>query len=318
MTVFSTVSYIDSHTAGEPTRLIIDGEPFDPNELESAGAIRNQLDRESCWMRAVTAEPRGREALVGVIASSPFSKDTLRTLTFFNAQGTLGMCGHGLIGVAQTFHWQGLLASDQVKFDTPVGLVSVKREVNGSWTISNVSSYVLEESLDIEVDGIGLVQGSVAYGGNWFYLVHNCQIPLISENHFELVSYSKAILKALSDQGQIKYNGASIDHIEICSEPTLPSARSKNFVLCPDGSYDRSPCGTGTSAHIAYQAYQGRLKPGEIWVQESFTGSIFSAQFDWDTTSMHEKAIIPTINGRASVVGRGELFFEPQDLSISQ
>ncbi len=302
------IHYVDSHTEGEPTRVIIQGGP----ELGD-GTIRQKFDRlrkdSDTFRRSVIKEPRGYEALVGALLLEPSESSAVTGVIFFNNIGYLGMCGHGAIGVAVTLHHLGRIELGKHRFETPVGLIEVDLLGPHEAAIENVPCFRLESRVTVEVEGIGKVTGDIAWGGNWFFLVENSPVPLSSNNIGRLSDAAGRIRKALNRDRITGADGAEIDHIEFFGKPISPQANSRNFVYCPGGAFDRSPCGTGTSAKLACLAADGKLRPGEQWVQESIIGSRFKASYRID----HSNQVIPKITGRAFICSKGVLLRQPAD-----
>jgi len=257
---------------------------------------------------AVVHEPRGHDAIVGALLTPPVSADATVGVVFFNDVGYLGMCGHGLIGVVRTLELLGTIRPGTVEIDTPVGTVKAELHTDGGVTIENVPAYRHHADVEIEVAGFGQVRGDVAYGGNWFFLSETSAIPIAMANVRELMVFTMAVRDALDRQGISGPDGARIDHIELFGVPSRPDADSRNFVLCPGAAYDRSPCGTGTSAKMAVLHARGRLSLGERWRQESITGSLFTG---W--LSERNGALIPHISGRAFITARSTLLFDDGD-----
>ena len=301
------MTVIDSHTEGEPTRVVISGWPEPPGAsmTERRDAMRRSHD---ALRTAVVHEPRGHDAIVGALLTPPVSADATVGVVFFNDVGYLGMCGHGLIGVVRTLELLGTIRPGTVEIDTPVGTVKAELHIDGGVTIENVPAYRQHADVEIEVAGFGQVRGDVAYGGNWFFLSETSAIPIAMANVRELMVFTMAVRDALDRQGISGPDGARIDHIELFGVPSRPDADSRNFVLCPGAAYDRSPCGTGTSAKMAVLHARGRLSLGERWRQESITGSLFTG---W--LSERNGALIPHISGRAFITARSTLLFDDGD-----
>lgn len=304
---------VDSHTEGEPTRVLVEGGP-------QLGGVtmeekRDELQRDWDYMRtALTGEPRASEGTVAAILTEPVTQGATAGVIFANRSAYLGMCGHGTIGVARTLQHLGRIAGGAQRFslDTPAGNVEVECFDDGSVQVRNVASYAYRLDVPLDVPQIGRITGDVAYGGNWFFLVDATKLELNLRiglaNSAELTALAKSIDGALRDQKITGENGAIIDHVELFSAPQRADADSKNFVLCPDGAYDRSPCGTGTSAKMAVLARRGELREGELWRQESITGTLFTGRYE---RCDHE--IVPFIRGRAFITGETTLFFERDD-----
>jgi len=258
--------------------------------------------------RAVVCEPRGHEAVVGALLTPPVERGSAAGVVFFDNGGALGMCGHGLIGVARTLEFLGRLAPGLVRIDTPVGTVSAEVEADGAVSIENVPAFCHARDVSVDVPGLGRVTGDVAWGGNWFFLTDAPAPPIELANVAALTDQTSRILAALRAAGITGRDGAPVDHVELFGPPRRPDADARNFVLCPSLAYDRSPCGTGTSAKMAALAARGSLAPGQRWRQESVTGSLFEG---W----LEERggALVPHVRGRAFVTGRATLFFDPRD-----
>lgn len=302
------IRFIDSHTAGEPTRVIIDGGP--ELKADSLSDRRNRLrEMADHFRQCVINEPRGCEALVGALLCEPADSSCATGVIFFNNTGYLGMCGHGAIGVAVTLHYLGRVGLGVQRLETPVGVVEVNLLSPNEVAISNVPSYRLHSGVGVEVDGLGTITGDVAWGGNWFFLVDGTPAPLTLDHIDVLSDAAQRIRDALKREGITGADGAEIDHIEFFGPPEAPDAHSRNFVYCPGGAYDRSPCGTGTSAKLACLAADGKLQPGESWIQESVIGSRFEATY----LNAGAGQVVPTITGNAYLCSEGTLIRQPDD-----
>ena len=301
-----TIEFIDSHTGGEPTRTVLAGGP----DLGSGDMAQraNRLKDKHDWLRkSLILEPRGCDWLVGALLQKPSSSENTAGVIFFNNVGYLGMCGHGLIGVVKTLAHLGRISPGAHRFETPVGVVSVELHEDRAVSFTNVVSYRYRKDVALEVPAEGIVRGDIAYGGNWFFLAPDAAIDSLQLDR--LHARVRSIRTALQAQGICGADAAEIDHIELFGPASdANKADSRNFVLCPGGEYDRSPCGTGTSAKLACLAADGELQPGEIWRQQSITGSVFSGSF-------HETAggILPTIAGRAHVTAQGACLIDDDD-----
>jgi 4-hydroxyproline epimerase len=302
------LAIVDSHTAGEPTRLVLEGGPDlgDGTIAERLAVFRARHDR---WRAAIVNEPRGSDALVGALLCPAHDPSCQLGVIFFNNVGYLGMCGHGTIGVVASLAHLGRVKPGGIRIETPVGVVTAELHESGDVVVANVASFRHRKDVALPVPGVGQVRGDVAWGGNWFFCVHEVPLALTMANVAELTRTAEAIKGALARQGITGADGAAVDHIEFHGSPTRQGAHSRNFVLCPGGAYDRSPCGTGTSAKLACLAAAGKLAPGEAWVQESIIGSVFTARYRRDAAG----AIIPSITGRAFVTGEATLHRDPDD-----
>ncbi|KPL51166.1 hydroxyproline-2-epimerase [Prosthecomicrobium hirschii] len=299
---------IDSHTEGEPTRLIVDGGPplgTGPLALRRERFARNFDD----YRRFAVNEPRGSDAVVGALLCEPEDPTAAAGLIFFNNTGYLGMCGHATIGAAVTLARMGRIGPGRHRFETPVGSVTVQLDGPNAVTIENVPSFRHRAGVAVEVDGLGRVVGDVAWGGNWFFLVETAPLPLEMAHIPGLTRAAEAVSRALAAAGITGTDGAAVDHVEFFGPPAAADAQSRNFVLCPGGAYDRSPCGTGTSAKLACLAAAGKLAPGVDWIQESIVGSRFTARYRLDEAGR----VIPSITGRAYVVAEATLLRDPGD-----
>jgi 4-hydroxyproline epimerase len=302
----NTVSIIDSHTAGEPTRLVIAGGP-DLGSGSLAARLAVFRDRFDGFRSAVVNEPRGSDVVVGALLCAPVDPTCAAGVIFFNNVGYLGMCGHGTIGLVATLAYLGRIGPGTHRVETPVGVVSATLDADGQVTIENVPSYRHAKGVCVEVAGHGPVTGDVAWGGNWFFLVEDHGQALEFRGVEQLTDFTWRIRQALERDGVTGADGALIDHIELFV-PGTDGADSKNFVLCPGKAYDRSPCGTGTSAKVACLAADGKLAPGAPWVQESVIGSRFTASY-----TLEDGRVRPRITGAAYVTLEGRLLFDPRD-----
>lgn len=295
------IDYVDSHTGGEPTRVLLDGFPT----LAGPTVAAKRSDMSARFHEAcadIVGEPRGSEPMVGALLVDPAAATSAAAVIFFDRSGPIGMCGHGMIGLIETLRHLGRIAPGTHRVETPVGTVEADLDDTGAVTIANVPSRRIATGVNLEVAGLGAAAGDVAFGGNTFFLVTSPAVSLDADRA-ELLQISRNVLTAAHAAGF-----TDVDHIELFGDPTHPDANSRSFVLCPSGTYDRSPCGTGTSAKVACLAADGKLAEGETWVQESITGSTFSASYIWVDRSSGE--IAPRITGRAEVLSEGVLLID--------
>lgn len=293
---------IDSHTGGQPTRVIVDGGP----DLGSGSLAdrRELLARDHDDLRQKTIlEPKCSNAMVGALLCQSPNPDCAAGVIFFNNTGYLGMCGHGTIGLAVTLAYLGKLSLGSHLIDTPSGVVRVDLNGPNDATLENVPSYCFRKSVELTLDGLGKVSGSIAWGGNWFFLADSAPCTLSRENIPQLTDAASKIKRALVEQSIFGADGGEIDHVEFFGPGQSSDVDSRNFVLCPGLAYDRSPCGTGTSAKIACLAENGQLAPGEGWIQESIMGSRFRGVYRPD----EEGRVIPSIAGTAYVLADAKL-----------
>ena len=300
------IRVIDSHTAGEPTRTVLSGVP----DL----GVGSVAEKAQCFSKnynslrtAIVCEPRGHEAIVGALLCEPSDPECSVGVIFFNNVKVLGMCGHGTIGLMSTLHHLGRLDLGTHKLETPAGVVTANLLDANTVEFDNVPAWRSQKGITLEVPGVGPVQGDVAYGGNWFFLTSSVNFEVDTKNLNELLSTSKAIKNELQSLGITGDDGAEIDHIEIFGVGGK-GADSRNFVLCPGNQFDRSPCGTGTSAKLACLYEDGNLAEGQTWVQESVLGTRFSGSI-----RQAGSELIPTIRGAAFVTSETDLLLNPED-----
>lgn len=293
---------IDTHTGGEPTRIVTSGGP-DLGSGPMPGRVerfRHEFDR---FRSAIVNEPRGSDVMVGALLCEPADPTCAAGVIFFNNVGYLGMCGHGTIGVVVALTHLGRIQPGEHRLETPVGVVTTTLHSNGEVSVTNVPSHRARKDFAVEVPGLGAIAGDVAWGGNWFFLVQKNDCDLRLESVDALTDFCWRVRRAVNAQGY-----PEVDHVELFGPPTVPGAHARNFVLCPGKAYDRSPCGTGTSAKLACLAADGKLAEGETWVQESIIGSTFTGTF-----RRQGDEILPTITGRAFVSAESTLLLDDQD-----
>jgi 4-hydroxyproline epimerase len=298
---------IDSHTGGEPTRVVFAGHP--DLEGDSMAALLNNFRQYHDKLRVtIVGEPRGSNELVGAVLCKPFDTTCETGVIFFNNVGYLGMCGHGTIGLITSLAHLGRLTPGEHRIETPVGLVTTWLHETGEVTVRNVPSFRHRANVAIDVKDVGTVRGDIAWGGNWFFLVEDHGLTLDLANIDALTQYAIRIRDALHDQGISGTDGALIDHIELFGPASVSTLQSRNFVLCPGGAYDRSPCGTGTSAKLACLYADGKLACGEVWQQESIMGSVFEGRIE-----VQDNQVYPLIKGRAHITAEVKLIMDHND-----
>lgn len=298
------IQVIDSHTGGEPTRVVIAGGPDlgSGTLADRAEVFRTQFDS---FRSRVVNEPRGSDVLVGALLCAPHDPANSCGVIFFNNVGVLGMCGHGTIGLAVTLCHLGRMTPGEIRVETPVGVVAVTLHDSHRASVRNVPSYRARANVSVEVEGLGRVTGDVAWGGNWFFLVKDWPDALSVGNVERLTDASWRIRQAV--------NAAvpePVDHVELFGPPADATNHSRNFVLCPGKAYDRSPCGTGTSAKLACLFADGKLKPGAVWRQESVTGSVFEGSVE---PTGEPGVVIPTVTGTAYITAEATLIADDDD-----
>jgi 4-hydroxyproline epimerase len=301
---------VDSHTAGEPTRVIVEGGP----DL-GGGTLADRRERfraeHDRYRSGVINEPRGSDVIVGALLCEPVDPTCAAGVIFFNNVGYIGMCGHGTIGLAVTLAHLGRIGSGLHRIETPVGIVSVQLHDAHRVTVGNVPSYRQAAGVKIVVPGYGEVTGDVAWGGNWFFLVAAPALSIEPANIARLTDFALRVRRSLAKQGIRGANGAEIDHVEVYAPLASAVKGSRNFVLCPGEAYDRSPCGTGTSAKLACLEASGELRPGELWRQESVIGTVFEASFTLD--EKEPGRVLPHITGSAYVTAEATFIFDDAD-----
>ena len=299
------VAIIDSHTGGEPTRIVLSGGP----ELGN-GSVADKLavfrEHHDQFRSAVVNEPRGSDVVVGASLVQPKDPSCVTGVIFFNNVGYLGMCGHGTIGLVASLAHLGRIVPGEHRIETPVGIVTATLHPDGEVSVSNVPSWRARHAVAVEVPGVGPVTGDVAWGGNWFFLVEKHGQELSLSNVDRLTDFCWRVRQAVNTQGF-----PEVDHVELFGPPTVPGANSRNFVQCPGRAYDRSPCGTGTSAKLSCLAADGKLAPGATWVQESILGSTFTGRFTW--LDQASGKVAPLITGQAFVNAEATLLLDERD-----
>ena len=314
------ISFLDSHTGGEPTRLIADTSLLDLG----SGSVADRLSRlkadHDTFRSRIINEPRGSDVLVGALLVPPSDSSCQFGAIFFNNVGYLGMCGHGTIGLVASLSYLGRISPGSYKVETPVGIVEAILHPSDSplpmgesqgvkypnrVSVRNVPAYRYKKQVAVEIDG-RIIHGDVAWGGNWFFLVHDHGLDVNLQNLDQLTDFAWRIRAAYTRMGILGADGHEVDHVELFSD--TPDASSRSFVLCPGKAYDRSPCGTGTSAKLACLYSDGKLQASQVWKQQSVVGSIFEGSIARDG-----EKIIPTITGEAWVMAAGDLLIDERD-----
>ncbi len=302
---------IDSHSGGEPTRVVVDGVPDLGNG--TLAEKREILKANHDWIRTTSLlEPRGFPAMVGAVLTEPHAPDCTAGVIFFNNAGYLGMCIHGTIGLAVTLQHMGIITKGSHRIDTPVGVVTAHLDDDGRVSVDNVPSYRYQADISVEVPKYGTVTGDIAWGGNWFFLISEQEnAPSVEQSNItHLTEFTTAVMNALAGNGITGEDGLPVDHVEVFSPPADDQSDSRNFVLCSGGEYDRSPCGTGTSAKLACLYADGKLTPGEVWRQSSILNTIFTGTIKPLEGS---NQITPTVTGAAWVNGETTIIINSED-----
>ena len=299
------VRVIDSHTGGQPTRVVIEGGPVLAGRTvaEKQHAFHAEHDH---FRSSVVNEPRGSDVMVGALLLAPTDPANTAGVIFFNNVGVLGMCGHGTIGLIVTLAYLGRIKPGTHRIETAVGIVSADLHEDGRVSVQNVASYRTERAVEVSLRDGRRISGDIAWGGNWFFLVVRHGQVLELSNVETLTEFSWQVRKAVNAQGH-----PEVDHVEIFAASPSGHAHSRNFVLCPGKSYDRSPCGTGTSAKIACLAADGKLAEGAEWIQESIIGTRFTGSYKWDKNNPGH--VLPTVTGEAFIMADSNLLFDELD-----
>ncbi|MFO0962540.1 MAG: proline racemase family protein [Phycisphaerales bacterium] len=307
------IQFVDSHTEGEPTRTIVGGAPAFAGRTVAEQAA--DFAANHAWFRsAVIDEPRGSDVLVGAVLVPHSDPSCAAGIIFFNNVGLLGMCGHGTIGVVRTLAHLGRLRPGAVRLETPVGVIEATLhesvgDAAPAVEVGNVRSFVHRTGVEVLLTDGRRVVGDIAWGGNGFFLCDEHEERLELGNLEELLRLAWSIRTVLEDDELAEIDGRPVDHVELFGPARDPANHSRNFVLCPGGAYDRSPCGTGTSAKLACLAAKGLLAPGQVWRQESVIGSVFEAWYQ----PAPEGGVLPFVRGRAWITGEGELVLDADD-----
>lgn len=299
---------IDSHTGGEPTRVVVSGGPSLGFGALAERAQRLAEQHTSFW-RSIMLEPRGQTAMVGALLVEPLDPTCVTGVIYFDAKAVLGMCGHGTIGLAVTLAHLGRIGSGRHKIDTPVGVIEVDLLDANTAAVTNVESYRARRAQQLNVDGIGTVTGDVAYGGNWFFIIDPSPVAIETGNISALSAAALAVRAAAHAQGVGGDDGQPIDHVIFQGPSQNAGVHSRNFVFCPDDTFDRSPCGTGSSARLACLAADGLLEPGQEIIQESVIGSTYRLSYQTGENG----GVIPTIIGQAHIMAEATLVFQEGD-----
>lgn len=301
------IQVIDSHTGGEPTRVVVDGGP----DL-GVGSMAERCDRfrqhHDDFRSAVVNEPRGSDAMVGALLCPPNDPACAAGAIYFDNVQTIGMCGHGTMGLAVSLAHLGRIGIGRHRLETPVGVVAFEYAGGNTVAVENVPSYRHAAGIRVQAAPFGAVVGDVAWGGNWFFIVDDHGQRLELGNVTQLTAFAWAIRRELERQAVTGADGREIDHIILLGPPHSTDADSRNFVFCPGGAYDRSPCGTGTSALLSCLYADGKLRPGQVWRQESIVGSIFTG-----TIQPEGDKVLPRITGSAHVTAEATLLLDPAD-----
>ena len=302
------VRVIDSHTAGQPTRVVVEGGPDlgSGSIAERQARFRTSFDR---FRSAVVGEPRGYDALIGALLLPPSDPSCTTGVIFFDNANYLSMCGHGVIGLIATLEYLGQVKGGDVhRIETAAGVVTAEIHPTGEISIQNVPSFRHKKNVSVESNGSGTFTGDIAFGGNWFFLVHQHREELSVDRVERLTEVTCAIRQALARDRITGPNGEEIDLVALFGPPRRRDARSRNFVLLSGKSYGRSPCGTGMSAKMACLFEDGQLAEGENWRQESIMGTVFDG-----SVAIVDGSIRPTIRSNAYITAESVLIVDERD-----
>ena len=321
-----TLMAIDSHTMGEPTRIVVGGVPHVPGK--TMADKRAYLEEKMDHIRtSIMHEPRGHRDMFGSILTSPINDDADFGIVFMDGGGYLNMCGHGSIGAVTVAIETGIVPAVEpetnVTFDAPAGLIkaraAVEKGVVKSVTIRNVPAFLYKEDVTVDVPGLGKIKMDISFGGSFFALVDVKELGLkvCPQNVDQLVKAGMAIRDAANEQIHIEHpelkHITTIDLVEIYDQPTHPEAHYKNVVIFGDGQADRSPCGTGTSAKMAALYAKRKLALNQEFVYESIIGTLFRGRLV-ETAQVGEfAAVVPEITGSAYITGFNQFVIDPND-----
>ena len=321
------IQAVDSHTAGEPTRIVTGGLP--PLAGASMAEKRTILQRDHDGLRrALVLEPRGHDAIVLAYLLPPCTPGAHLGVVFANDAGYLGMCGHGAIGVATVAVAMGMVAAvepvTEVVLDTPAGVVPCRVAVAGgkvkSVTITNVPSFLFAQRVVVPVHGFGKVAADIAYGDNWFAFVEADQLGLMVEKtHLPvLMQAATAVREALVREGvrgrhPERSGDEIVDHVKLFAPLAGDEPGARALTLCPGAAYDRSPCGTGTSAKLAVLHAKGELEIGAWFRSQSVLATEFRARVVRETRVGPHPAIVPEVTGSAWITGFPTFVLDPED-----
>jgi 4-hydroxyproline epimerase len=304
------IRVVDSHTGGEPTRVVLDLD-LDLGRGPLAERAARLAAEHDHLRSAVVCEPRGSDVIVGAILVPPDDESSTAAVVYCNNVGLIGMCGHGTIGLVATLAHLGRIVPGTHRIETPVGTVEATLAADGAVSVRNVPSYRHAAGVEVRLPDGRPVRGDVAWGGNWFFIAPWPLEELVPGNVEALTELTWSMRQALRAEGVRAAGGAEVDHVELTAPVRDGSAEARNFVLCPGKAYDRSPCGTGTSAKLACLHADGAWEPGAPWRQQGILGSVFEGRYEPDPDGPGR--VLPTITGRAHVTAESTLLLDPDD-----
>ncbi|RDY26437.1 proline racemase [Romboutsia weinsteinii] len=320
------IQAIDSHTMGEPTRIVTGGIPnIKGNTMaEKKAYLEENLDH---LRTAIMLEPRGHNDMFGSIITQPCNEDSDFGIIFMDGGGYLNMCGHGTIGAVTAAIETGMVDAVEpvtnVVMEAPAGIVKAEALVEDGKvkevSFVNVPAFLYKKDVEVELPGVGTVKFDISFGGSFFAIVHASQLGLTIEpkNTSKLTEVALKLRDIINENIEIQHptldHIKTVDLVEIYDEPTHPEATYKNVVIFGQGQVDRSPCGTGTSAKLATLHAKGQLKQGEKFVYESILGTLFKGEIVGTDKVGEYDAIIPKISGAAYITGFNHFVIDPED-----
>lgn len=326
MKAVRSIHAIDSHTMGEPTRIITGGIPNIPGK--TMADKKEYLEKEMDYLRTATMlEPRGHNDMFGSIMTAPVNEEADFGIIFMDGGGYLNMCGHGSIGAITAAIETGMVEPKEpitpVNMDTPAGLIKAEAKVsNGKVqevSIVNVPAFLYKEGVKVNLPEVGEITFDISFGGSFFAIVHAKQLGLTIEpkNTTKLTEIALKLRDVINEEIEIQHPTLShintVDLVEIYDEPTHPDATYKNVVIFGQGQVDRSPCGTGTSAKLATLYTKGELKEGELFVYESILGTLFKGMIVGTGELEGYTTITPEITASAYITGFNHFVIDEDD-----
>ena len=317
---------VDSHTMGEPTRVVIGGIPNIKGKTmpEKKEYLEKNLDQ---IRTSIMLEPRGHNDMFGSIITQPCSDEADFGIIFMDGGGYLNMCGHGSIGAVTVAVETGMVKSEEpithVTMEAPAGIVKgealVKNGKVKEVSIVNVPAFLYKKDVQVQLPEIGTVKFDISFGGSFFAIINAKQLGLKVEpkNTAKLTELALKLRDIINENIEIQHptleHIKTVDLVEIYDEPTNPEATYKNVVIFGQGQVDRSPCGTGTSAKLATLYSKGELKQGEKFVYESILGTLFKGEIVGTTKVAEYEAVIPKITGAAYITGFNHFVIDEDD-----
>lgn len=326
MKISKVINVVDSHTMGEPTRIVVGGIPKLPGKT-MAEKKQYLIDNLDHIRTGIMLEPRGHNDMFGSIITQPCDETADFGIIFMDGGGYLNMCGHGSIGAITVAIETGMVQAVEpvthVKMDTPAGIVTAEAKVKDGKVLEvsfvNVPAFLYKKDLEVELPEIGTVKFDISFGGSFFALIHANQFGLTVEpkNASKLTEIALELRDVINEKIEMQHptlgHITTCDLVEIYDNPSHPEATYKNVVIFGQGQVDRSPCGTGTSAKLATLYSKGELKENELFVYESILGTMFKGRVVGTDKVGEFEAVIPEVTGAAYITGMNNLMFDPMD-----